>query len=1199
MSSYWIQSLFTPVKPLRSHHRLLPGVERLEDRLAPAIFTWDGGGADLLASNPLNWTTDTLPTAEDTLVLIAPASGTIQIHFDAAFPNAIHGLRMEGSLFTGLQVSFSNLTITDSFVMNCGSLIGFANLSIGPNARFEWLRGTIGGTTLQIGSGACVNVRGVEPHYVQFASLSNSGSFNFYDNATISAIGEDSLQLDNVGTLNFYAAGAGLFGQAENPISFLGTSTGSVNINTPGGEARLKDVELRGAVHITSGALALTGTGVVENATLDIADRTFLVLADAAEYSFQTAVSVLGNGTVVVTDNSEWSVNCSVSVGYVSLLSGKILGNSSLTVTGEFYWLAGQMDGSGDAATVIAEGATLAVSRLGGKGIANRSLDIFGKVTYCIFGPDYNSGPPVDNNPYANFLGTGTESPHLYASFLVITNCLQSEFNFSVRSDIYAYQAYVDDKYYGYVNQLRTRLATLRDAEDAAAQGYSEQEEVLAAGFEEAISIAQTQYEIAVAVAEVALAAAPEGDVAADEAYWDALSQAEADFDQAAEWAVEAYTSAESSLNSTYTNSIDAARTTYANQANGDLTNFRADLHNSNAPGVVQGAGLASQKANWFHDLITEVIPIPEGFDTIRAAAWTAFLDLDPVHQTAASTAYFRLFNQTLTDALTATGERTYGNPPPAVIPSPSPESSGQARLALGNFADDLRLVATTIVPSSALDGMQQFTEDTWNYGAGFVRDVGYLLDNDPAALTAAIGEGVRDGSMITANTLTFGIDEQLNQQVTEMVQQNGGMYRVSQVSAVIARESIISLATAGTTRLAAGAGQLAATGLMTKMGVATATQANVLCSVQTASRLYQPWAAYQQFNATVESANEAYSAFNRSDYETAAVSLMRSGMNAGGLFGSLREATRMARAIGSLDPQRMRAYFVNCFAAGTPIRGEFGAKPIEAYQVGDRVWARREDDPNAPAELKPIEQCFVSQADVWHVHVSDQVIRTTDEHPFFVRNRGWTDAKDLQEGDILIGLDLNEGIVEEVYDTGEVEAVYNFRVADHHTYFVGGDDWHFAVWAHNSCVAPVDRPNMPKTTANGYNVAGKAQNTTGTASNPHAAGITAKVNEITAQLQAQGIDPKDVSITLNRSWGTALNNLGAGVSSGANSRLRPDIIVVIRQRDGTFVIRPFECGSTGQNDAQLRQHMIDGFSSTNNNGNFSLELNPGAVFWP
>src|SRR5262249_4337515 len=41
---------------------------------------------------------------------------------------------------------------------------------------------------------------------------------------------------------------------------------------------------------------------------------------------------------------------------------------------------------------------------------------------------------------------------------------------------------------------------------------------------------------------------------------------------------------------------------------------------------------------------------------------------------------------------------------------------------------------------------------------------------------------------------------------------------------------------------------------------------------------------------------------------------------------------------------------------------------------------------------------------------------------------------------------------LEEVYDTGKYETVYNFRVAEYHTYFVGSEEWGFSVWAHNAC---------------------------------------------------------------------------------------------------------------------------------------------------
>src|SRR5262249_51556770 len=43
------------------------------------------------------------------------------------------------------------------------------------------------------------------------------------------------------------------------------------------------------------------------------------------------------------------------------------------------------------------------------------------------------------------------------------------------------------------------------------------------------------------------------------------------------------------------------------------------------------------------------------------------------------------------------------------------------------------------------------------------------------------------------------------------------------------------------------------------------------------------------------------------------------------------------------------------------------------------------------------------------------------------------------------------------VTDAREVATVYNLRVAEYHTYFVGRKEWEFSVWAHNAYVLPAD----------------------------------------------------------------------------------------------------------------------------------------------
>ena len=74
----------------------------------------------------------------------------------------------------------------------------------------------------------------------------------------------------------------------------------------------------------------------------------------------------------------------------------------------------------------------------------------------------------------------------------------------------------------------------------------------------------------------------------------------------------------------------------------------------------------------------------------------------------------------------------------------------------------------------------------------------------------------------------------------------------------------------------------------------------------------------------------------------------------------------------------------------------------------------------------------------VLNLHLQGQVIRTTLEHPFWVEGRGWTAVKDLQPGALLRGHDGQLWPVETVTPTTELATVYNLRVADYHTYFVG-----------------------------------------------------------------------------------------------------------------------------------------------------------------
>ena len=140
------------------------------------------------------------------------------------------------------------------------------------------------------------------------------------------------------------------------------------------------------------------------------------------------------------------------------------------------------------------------------------------------------------------------------------------------------------------------------------------------------------------------------------------------------------------------------------------------------------------------------------------------------------------------------------------------------------------------------------------------------------------------------------------------------------------------------------------------------------------------------------------------------------------------------------------------CFAAGVPLLTPSGGKPIETFKEKDQLFARNESDPNGPPILSTVEKVFVRMAPIVEMRLEGQVIGTTAEHLFWVREKkAWTAAGDVRPGEHLLSHDGRWVVVEALEDTGRIETVYNLHVAECHTYFVGGLAWGFAVWAHNA----------------------------------------------------------------------------------------------------------------------------------------------------
>lgn len=139
------------------------------------------------------------------------------------------------------------------------------------------------------------------------------------------------------------------------------------------------------------------------------------------------------------------------------------------------------------------------------------------------------------------------------------------------------------------------------------------------------------------------------------------------------------------------------------------------------------------------------------------------------------------------------------------------------------------------------------------------------------------------------------------------------------------------------------------------------------------------------------------------------------------------------------------------CFAAGTPVLTPHGAKKIEDLEVGDVIWSRSEDNPQAEVRKSHVEKVFKLSGQILELRVNGQLIETTAEHPFFVAGKGWVPGHELLPGDQLVGLEDQTSLVESVVSTQQRTTVYNIRVAEDHTYFVGCREWGFELWVHNA----------------------------------------------------------------------------------------------------------------------------------------------------
>ncbi|WP_374018148.1 polymorphic toxin-type HINT domain-containing protein [Paenibacillus thiaminolyticus] len=111
-----------------------------------------------------------------------------------------------------------------------------------------------------------------------------------------------------------------------------------------------------------------------------------------------------------------------------------------------------------------------------------------------------------------------------------------------------------------------------------------------------------------------------------------------------------------------------------------------------------------------------------------------------------------------------------------------------------------------------------------------------------------------------------------------------------------------------------------------------------------------------------------------------------------------------------------------------------------------DKVLSKNEE--TGEVAYKAVTATFNHDTDeIYQIHVGNQVIESTFNHPFYVEGKGWTFVKDLKVGDLLVQSDGNTLKIDSIELEHKHVTVYNMTVDKFHTYFVSD----LGIWVHNS----------------------------------------------------------------------------------------------------------------------------------------------------
>ena len=152
---------------------------------------------------------------------------------------------------------------------------------------------------------------------------------------------------------------------------------------------------------------------------------------------------------------------------------------------------------------------------------------------------------------------------------------------------------------------------------------------------------------------------------------------------------------------------------------------------------------------------------------------------------------------------------------------------------------------------------------------------------------------------------------------------------------------------------------------------------------------------------------------------------------------GDYQAKVTVADQTGNVGSATANFSLAACFVAGTPVLTENGFKNIEDIKVGDKVYAINID--NNERELKTVKETYINRTyETYTLTVNNKTVTATPRHQFYIVDKGWVRAYDLEEGDKIVAKDGDLEITQIEHNFLENSIpVYNLTVDDFHTYLV------------------------------------------------------------------------------------------------------------------------------------------------------------------